>query len=701
MINRITIARTAAAMALLMSVLPCQNDGPSPELKALLREALLELRRPSDQQDLEKAVRACQQILAKDPSNAEALRLIASISSWEVEILVSSDNDSIRRAGRELMLRARSQRAERSRDTAEIQALVETATTGRSLSERGAAAQQLRVEHGEFAVPALVDLLVGEGGEAQVQAIVSLRTIGSSAVLPLMAAIESSDAAQRRSVASALANIGDARALPVFARLLETDDDAAVRMVSETGLKMLGAAADAQAIDMYVAQARSYLDGALVYGAASDVVWQWQDGRLTYTDVPNSIHALEMAKVRAHEALDLQPSNRDAAAILATAYVASAAAIEQGGDAFDDVRDLAPEFLNLAYGLGRDVLRRALTESLADGSGAQQAALVSALGELEGPNGLEDSPLLAALQSPSPGVARAAALAIAGIEGMSGAPMADRVVAILGDSVTAESLRRIKIIGVPQTATQISEASASSTRGLWVESSATAADGIGDLQVEPAFDLYIVSGDLDDRVPQTVIKSIRRRHPDAKVLVQTKAADASFDDADGIIEEDLTPDLVMAKAVELLEGFNDGGKADALARDAGLALTSLGNRGVDLGAALDSLVAQLNRDPSIAVPAAHALGAGGSLAQAGALIAVVKASDDVAIQEAAATAVGRIFARSSETIPADHFDMLIEMSKDGSLDGGVRRAISIALGSSKNPGQINRLQKSMRRFAGS
>jgi HEAT repeat protein len=685
----ISIARFWIVAALIAAAATAQSAQESfNEAKKLLRMG-----------DKEGALAKLQEVVQLDPSNTEAFGIWRETEAelWQWMLIEGGEMGQI---AQYLMGKAKLERGDVSRDEGRIQEVLDQALRGKTFGERAEAMRTLRQSFGEFAVPALVSVLQGDGGETQNQAILALVQIGTGATLPLMAALETDDAAQRRNVCAALVQIEDRRAAPAFARLM-LDSDAGVREAAARGLEKLGMARTASALDLYLEQAKGYLNGGIAYNESQDVIWVWENGSLQFVDVPNSIHTYEMAKLRAHEAVALDPANADAQALLATAYVVSAAAIEEGREGTEDVADRAPYMRAVALGLGRDVVRRALDTALDNFSGAQQIALVDTLAQLETTNGLANSPLLRALDSKSPGVAAASALAIADLAGPGAVPKADRLVAVLGDTVSLRSLRRVKVIGVNAASNDAVVEASNSGRGVAVDASATGRIGIKELLIAPGYDIYVVADDLADTLPEAVIQQIRESAPDAKVLVLSSSdnAEERFGErADGLIEGPLTADSLVEKAIELVEQA-DGGKADDLARRAGIALGELGDKGVKIDRALPSLVEQLGRAPAIAVPAAHAIGAGGTLADIDALVAVIGSDADNEVRSACALAAGKIFARTGQ-VPAEAFDALVAIAASADTDADVRQAVAIALGHGKTPGQINKLSQMMRQFAG-
>ena len=107
----------------------------------------------------EEALAKLREILASDPSNTKALELYRSVSQDEWFMLMTSKGE-VQQIAQTLLDRARVDMKAHSRDEAAIAALVATATTKDSdYGARRKAINALINEHGEFAVPALVEKL--------------------------------------------------------------------------------------------------------------------------------------------------------------------------------------------------------------------------------------------------------------------------------------------------------------------------------------------------------------------------------------------------------------------------------------------------------------------------------------------------------------------------------------------------------------
>src|SRR5690606_36365413 len=123
-------------------------------------------------------------------------------------------------------------------------------------------------------------------------------------------------------------------------------------------------------------------------------------------------------------------------------------------------------------------------------------------------------------------------------------------------------------------------------------------------------------------------------------------------------------DLVTA-VTEVAEEFDPRReRADHVAVAASQALAQLARGGIDVSAAADELARQLDREPRVATPAAIALGSGGTLAEADALVTVAADQDaDENLRVAAAEALGGILSRA-DRVPPEVLRGLMRLAAD-------------------------------------
>ena len=255
----------------------------------------------------DEAVAKMQDILSDDPSNEAAHEMYTSVSQDEWFLLMTEEGE-VQKIARSILERAKTVDRERSRDAAEIQALVDTATdAGNDYDTRRAAINKLVGDHGEFAVPELlVKLGDADQPESQIHAISVCSQLHSVAVLPLIEVLKSSNDLAVQNAAAALNLIGDARALPMMKHLA---DDARVNIATIAKKFVAKMGAEGDALEMMLAQSQDYLKGNVPIGGFSEVVWSLKDDQLVATDVPAVLYSAELAKASAADAVRIAPAS--------------------------------------------------------------------------------------------------------------------------------------------------------------------------------------------------------------------------------------------------------------------------------------------------------------------------------------------------------------------------------------------------------
>ncbi len=666
-----------------------QVEGATP-----LQEAVTMLRLNKKDEALAKL----REILAADPSNADALQLYRSISQDEWYVLMTHKNEAgepsdIQKIAQSILERAKVETKERSRDEAAIATLVATATAADSdYGTRQSAINKLINDHGEFAVPALVDKLGNPDDlEGQIQSIAALAQIGSAAVLPLLEALESSNDLAVQNVAAALYHIGDRRATPAMVHL-GNDDRVAVREIARKFLAKQGATGNA--IDLMLAQSMQYLKGNVPASAYSSVVWSMRDGKLVASDVPARLYPSELAKEVAADAVRLAPSSVEARSALAQANLAQANLIEtgvaQGDETLKALEPVATDLKVTALAAGLDAVRAALKTGVDEGMAPVAIEAIQVLSEAESVDSLDQSTLLAALRSGDKRVRYAAANALVRASGGAAVPQADAVVGVLAEAVTEESVRTIQVIA-PMADTAGAVETTSKMRGLMVDASADALSGMRSLLVTPNVDVVVINEILPDRLPEDLIGNIKRdpRMANTKIVIVAKdeeAAKARFGEGVGVVKAPLTAENLVAAVNAALEGVPSSGneRAEAYASQSSAALLAIAENKGAIGAAVGNLTAQLNRPDAVAVPAAKALGYAGGAAELDALAALLAGSGSVELQKAAAEAVGNILARVGGECP-EPVAAALSTALDAATDVGLRLSLAGAISKANLP----------------
>ena len=654
----------------------------------------------------EEAVAKMQDILSDDPSNEAAHEMYTSVSQDEWFMLMTEEGE-VQKIARSILERAKTVDRERSRDEAEIQALVDTATdAGNDYDTRRAAINKLVGDHGEFAVPALlVKLGDADQPESQIHAISVCSQLHSVAVLPLIEALKSSNDLAVQNAAAALNLIGDARALPMMKHLA---DDARVNIstIAKKFVAKMGAEGDALA--MMLAQSQDYLKGNVPIGGFSEVVWSLKDDQLVATDVPAVLYSAELAKASAADAVRIAPASVEARGALAAANLAEAnliqSSIKAGDESVADLGGLADELQIAAVASGVDSMRIALEAGVTEGMNMVAVGAIDAMVPSEMINEEQRATMVEALKSTDKRVRYAAADAL--VRGTRGGevPSLSGVVSALAEAVTEEKINSIHVIAPDSVKGEV--AVANGTRGGVFATDASALGAINSLLSNPSVDVVVINEILPDRLPEDIIGLLQKdgRYGNTKFVIITKDEDAAserFGDEVGFIQSPLSAENLQEAVATALEGVEDkdGDQREDYASQACAALLNLATRKVDIGSAISNLSLQLNRGDSVAVPSAQAIGLAGGEGQLTALLSALEnGSDD--LKKASATAIGEILGRMDSCPDSAALGLMTAM--DAASDVQLRVALATALGKAKiSAEQKLQLIEKLGRIAGS
>jgi HEAT repeat protein len=638
----------------------------------------------------EEAVAKLREILASDPSSAEALALYQSVKQDEWFMLMTEQGD-VQKIAQSILERAKVERRQRSRDEAAIRPLVDAATAaGADHLARQQAINKLIADHGEFAVPALVEKLGNaDDAEGQIQAIYALSQLHSVAVLPLIEALKSSNELVVRNAAAALSHIGDDRAAPAMVHVTKDARPAVAEIARRFAAKKNTKGTD---VELLLAAARGYLKGNVPAGGFSEVVWRLVDDKLVPTDVPALLYPVELAKASAGDAVRVAPASLEARSVLAQANLAQAnlieASIAQGDESLKALAPVAADLKIAALASGPQSLRAALDAGVQEGMVPVAVGACQALAASETAETIGSSALIGALKSTDKRIKYAAAEALVRATGGVGVPAADQVVAVLADAVAEEAVRTIQVIDPSQESAAAVQAS-SSVRGLAVDASADAVRGMRSLLVNPNVDVVVINEILPDRLPEDVIGNIKKdaRMANTRVVVIAKdqeAAKARFGDSiSGTVQAPLTGEALVQAVNTVLEGVVTAGnaRAEAYAKGASEALLTIASNKGRIDGAVDSLAKQLNRADAVAVPAARSVGLVGSAAHLDALLGALTGGGSVELKSAAAEAIGNVLSRMNDC-PSNVFAALGGVVQSDA-DVAVRTAAAVAMGKAK------------------
>jgi len=597
----------------------------------------------------EEALQAFQQVLAMDLSDDEAYELWKRTDA-EIWLEMLTAEGELELVTKRLMSKARAGGEERRDDPEAIKALL-AKINGDDAIERLMATRTLSAEHGEYAVQYMIMALNDQSPvEQRAVYMQTLTSMGDDVVLPLVAALDSPNAMLRRNVALTLGRVGDHRAAPFLARVAELDGDATVREVAkEAVVKCGGIESDAEAA-LNTLGGHYHMTSLMVMrpDQISDVVWRFEGGKLTSTEVPAYLYGQEMAKVAFYNALRVDPASGRAMSGLVRTLATEMQILVEREDAGLDVgqeREAAYAGLLAVAAAGPGAVDAALTRSL------QENDMLGAVGicrTIQDGIAVADQGLVKALQQGDSMLRAEAALAMAAMN--RGASVNGQMVGALGEAA-GRQIARVAAVVDADAARASATAAALEAKGMMVNVWSDGVQAIGNMHRVPGLDVVIIADRLPNITTDQVLAELEAssRYSSTPKIVITgdvqSASDLYGDRAAAIVTaSDLNP--VMDALSDSMG--RDRELAADLSRRASRALAHLANQGADVSAALSGLVAAISngRPDEVTIPALEALGTAGGSDQAticAALAADGTASDDV--RAAAAMACADMFSR--------------------------------------------------------
>lgn len=622
---------------------------PAQDATDLFNQAVAQLREGNH----EAAIGLLNRALAADPTQEEAYQLWVDTDTqiW-LELMV--EGGEFEAAAKRLQQRAMLARQTRQNDQDAINALCDTIKTTDDVVERRTAIDSLAANHGPFAVPRLARALRVEQSddEWRIKAMHTLQEMQVDVVPPLIEALNSDDAVQRRNIAMTLMNIGDTRAAGPLEALAATDPDGSVVQAAKRAAVGCGSNGDAVA--------RLLQDGddyhfnrvsVLRPFDYSSVIWTWEGNDLQFHSVPRAIYNNEMSKKAYYEALALAPSSLDAAAGIAresTDIQAKLANLAATGVDIGDLGDKAAVGELAVAAAGVAAIDHALIWSVRQDDLATGARLCAALARQAGAPtpGLE-----AALDSGDPGLRGEAAVALAHIAHMTAKPASPSVVAALTEAAGREVVRIAAVIDADDARTETLWGSLEA-KGVMVNHRGSGAQGLSMLTQIAGVDVILVgdrtSGLTTDAVLTTIANTPGMNTVPVFLLTSdTELGDAYGDRVAGVVSN--PSDISALDAVFNASLTGDRAVADDLGARSAAAIATLGAAGnSDVSGAAESLASTLaHRTDHVTLPAMGALEIIGGTGQVASLIAVL--ADGERSPEArggAADALGAIASRA-------------------------------------------------------
>ncbi len=653
------------------------------------------------------ALEKLEAVVKLNPSNEAAIELYQKTDGdYWIEML--AQGGEMEKLARHLISLAKKGRVELSRDEDAINGLVAKATTDASgYAGRREARQELINKHGEFAVPALLAVLGDhDNDKGQLFANIALRELGRAATLAMIEATRSTNATMRLGIASVFNHTGDHRAIPALTSLIGGGNEG-VTMVATTALKTMGVTATADSVSLFLKQSQDYMVGVGTSGMdISDVVWGFKDNKLVAQDCNGAVYRYELAKRSAERALSLDPASAAATTLIARAYLAQVAAIDNGK--IEGLEGIKTNLEMVAVAMGPQIIGSALEASMRDKQPMVAAAAIEALGEITDRDALASSPLLKALDSNNKIVSYAAALALTKASRASNVPSSDKVVAVLANAITEQAEKRVVLVGLDGANTKAARDADSPSKGQFVTAGF---NNIKDsverfLTQSVSADVVLINEVLPDGAPQSIIGILSKddRLSGMKIIVVAKdteaAAERFGDKIAGVIEAGFKPEDLQAKVDEALDGVDMGAinaRAAKVAADASSALHTLASNRVNVAGAIANLEAQLKRDDSVSIPSANALGEAGTSIDA--LVAQITGEGSGELKVACAKASGKVLGRGAAISDA-HFGALQGIAANAEADTGLRTEVAKALGKAKlSPAQTLQLLQALTTMA--
>ena len=622
------------------------------------------------------------EVLAADPSSQDAYALVKETDYQVFLEMLKSGGDAEQVAKRILSLSSQIE-IERSKDPAAIRALVNTAIRESELDQRELAARKLAGAHGQYAVPELVGFLGSNDINERANAIMALSKIGSDAVLPLAASIGSgNNEMQKQNTVRLLQRIGDERSEPAVAKAMGDKASAAKK---------------------YMAMSKKYFQGDQLVVRAFDrsfAIWSVEGGVLTARDVGRFVYNYELAEQCAYEALALDPSMREAAAMIALVGVAEQVAFENLGDEAkaNEAIQAQGKSLDGVSALAGSIGTGGLLDAFRLGAALKNGDAAAKIADLiptvwDGRNIGEDNALVQGLTNEDNKVRYAAAIALLRISPAGAFPKSNMVAQIAGDAAASRAVRQVLVID-SDTKNAMSAQRALNKAGFHAVAANSGADGLSMAKATGGFDAVVVSAKLSDMSVFQVLADLGRdfRTSGAKKIVMATGADLGASKAEydkfslaGVAPTSADSVGVVNTVKEALtspEGDAGRVRANKLSIAASNAIAGATCGAFKLSDAQKGLVdaAGEGADPEVALAALNALAKVSNADSQSALRGMIaNPANTPAHRVAASRAMG--MALRGQAPSKETYDALLEAM--GDADVGVRTAAGAALGSSK------------------
>ncbi len=584
------------------------------------------------QGNFEAAKAKFREIVASNPTNADALQMLHHSEDALLELLV--EGGEFEAFAREILAAARSEGREAMRDMDAAAQLAEGCFSD-SYSDRAQSIFALGQKFGPFSTVPLVNALGDAKESRRLAAIYALSRMGSNAVLPLLAATHSTNTEVRLNALHALNALGDARTHARIADMAMNDGDGSVQALASS----IVAGAGMDPARMLLEQGMAYFAHDMEMGLSPTenygVLWTIDGRKLQFYDVPQSLVELELAKHNLLRAMDLGADG--AQWRLGLVYASEVAVLQGLVEGGADLGEQLAAQNNAMLTLNHHALDMALSEAVSTQQAAAAEVLIAAL---DGAGEHAWDSLKQALQSEIPSVSLSAAIALAH-QGDYSAAVLDR----LASALRLDAQRVVHIIdGNADRAQALAYDLAQS--GVDAVIAADGAAGLVNMHLGLNVDAFVIADPLPDLYAGRVLKSLRMdaRFGSTPVFV---LGNDNTGDLDAQVVDSVDASTIMDSFQEL---DHQRQRYIAIATQAAKALAHAAHDG-QLGMANSAMVDALGRADSIARYAAHGLGFAGDASAAPALLMVVEnTSRSSEVRVAAAEALANLFARSGVAV---------------------------------------------------
>lgn len=481
-----------------------------------------------------------------------------------------------------------------------------------------AARAELISDFGAYAVSGLLRYIGRSADvEERVNAIFTLRRLGSEATLAMLAAFATDDAVARRNLCQVFGAVGDDRAAPTLACAAEHDGDPLVRTEAVRALDAMGQGAG-DGVGRLVDLAGRFLAGAgLAPGEPDNRVFFWDGRRVSNRDLPDGLGPAAYALLTAERALMVDSGHGGAI----EAYLAAAAELRNGFfEAGEDEWEAEITSLDTLLHLG--------------GVGPEPEAP-----EPFDPSEVEGAP--GTLESQDKRLRYNKAL----LDYASATP---RVVEVLAQALSESAIRHILVVD-PDPEERNALVASLTGPDRFAVGAATGAQGLMRAKATPVKDVIVLRSSIRDIPVDRVVLSLKRDYRTEDVPVIVIARESEVDALETALGDDVlavvpsaSPSVLepaLASAFDRVALNDQRLSAETVAAQAARALASLD--GDALAPAADALVAAIDRSDEIRIPALWALaklGAAAGQAPAARLLSDESASTEARVGAAHALA---------------------------------------------------------------